>query len=343
MVMSIHSSSIKAYEMMVSATSILIIAHLRPDGDALSSVAALRLIAKELNKKTACYCQQKNQQLFDYLPGFQEIESDWELLQKKHGFAGNIADKFDLVIVADCGSLARTALVSEIKEYKQQGGKIIEFDHHPRIDDYADLEIRYPELSSSSELIYRFIIANKIKLSRELADCVLTGILTDTGNLLYPSASEDTLKAVADTLTAGAHYSKIVSYTLKNKDMAVVKMWGLALERLKINPRYQMAIAVITREDIKNILGAEGLDSASESDLFSGLSGFLSNLAGAKAILLLYEEANGYVKGSLRSTSNGFMVDKLARALGGGGHERASGFSLSGHLEKIGNNWKLVN
>lgn len=341
--MSIQSKLIQAYEMMAAASSVLIIAHLRPDGDALSSVAALRLVVKDLGKQTACYCQQKNQQLFDYLPGFQEIESDWDYLKSKYKFEGNIIDKFDLVIVADCGALTRTALVQEITDYKQAGGKIIEFDHHPRIDEYADLEIRYPDLSSTAELIYQFIIVNKIFLSRELADCVLTGILMDTGNFLYPSASNETLKAVAATLAAGAHYSKIVSYTLQNKDMAVVKMWGLALERLKINSRYQMATSVITRADIKNILGQDALDTASESDLFSGLSGFLSNLAGAKAILLLYEEEDGYVKGSLRSTPNGFMVDKLARTLGGGGHKRASGFSIPGHLEKIGNNWQIIN
>lgn len=341
--MSMQDKLIQAYKMMATANNILIIAHLHPDGDALSSVAALRLLAQDLGKKTACYCQQKNPQLFDYLPGFQEIESDWDSLCDKYGVKDNIIDKFDLVIVADCGSLERTALTKEIKDYKKEGGKIIEFDHHPPIDKYSDLEIRYPDMSSTAELVYHFIVANKVFLSRSLADCVLTGILMDTGNLLYPSASDKTLKVVAATLEAGAHYSKIVSYALQNKDMAVVKMWGLALERLKINLRYQIAVAVITRADIKNVLGKENLDIFSESDLFSGLSGFLSNLAGAKAILLLYEEEGGYIKGSLRSTPNGFMVNKLARSLGGGGHERASGFSLPGHLEKIGNNWQVVN
>jgi len=333
----------EAYQIMRSSKRILIIAHLRPDGDALSSVAAMCLIAKNLGKDTACYCKDKNQELFDYLPGFSEIESDWGQLKLAQGIRVGLIEKFDLIIVNDCGSLARTALVEEIKEYKKQGGKIIEFDHHPRIDEYADLEIRYPELSSTSELVYNFIIINRIKLSKELADCVLTGILTDTGNLLYPSASEKTLKAVAATLTAGAHYSKIVSYTLKNKDMSVVKMWGLALERLKINQRYQVATAVITRQDIQDILGNEAPDSAAESDLFSGLAGFLSNLAGVQAIALVYEDANGFIKGSLRSTPNGFIVDKLARALGGGGHERASGFSFPGHLVKRGNNWQVIN
>ena len=166
--MSMQSKLTEAYQIMRSSKRIFIIAHLRPDGDALSSVAAMRLITQNLGKDTACYCKDKNKGLFDYLPGFGEIESEWNQLKLDQGIKTGLIEKFDLIIINDCGSLARTALVEEIKEYKDSGGKIIEFDHHPRIDEYADLEIRYPELSSTSELVYNFIIANKIKLSRRL-------------------------------------------------------------------------------------------------------------------------------------------------------------------------------
>ncbi len=333
---------IQAYEMMGAARRILIVAHLRPDGDALAAVAALRLLSVSLNKETFVFCRDKNKKLFDYLPGFEEIESDWEDCKKHAGFNGGLIEFFDLVIVADCGSLARTALASEILEFKQAGGKIIEFDHHPRVDEYADLEIRQPELSSTSELIYNFIAANKLPFTRDLANCVLTGILTDTGNFLYPSATDATMKAASAALAAGAHYAKIVNYTLRNKDVAMIKMWGLALERLHLNSRYQVAVSVIARADIDKLLEQENLDSAAESDLFSGLAGFLSNLAGAKAVLLLHEDRSGLVKGSLRSTPGGFLVNKLARALGGGGHERAAAFSLPGRLEKRGRNWEVI-
>ncbi|MDD3285244.1 MAG: DHH family phosphoesterase [Patescibacteria group bacterium] len=340
--MDIQAKFTKSLEMMRSAERILIIAHLRPDGDALSSVAALRVLAITAGKEAVGFCQDKNQALFDYLPGFKEIEGDFNALKDKFGIKESLRDYFDLLIVADCGSLARTAISAEIIEFKKRGGNIIEFDHHPRIDDYADLEIRYPELSSTAELIYNFIVANKLSFTRDLADCILTGILTDTGNFLYPSASDATMKAASAALAAGAHYNKIVSYVLRNKDMVMMKMWGLALERLKLNPRYQLAFAVITRDDIRNILDQDNLDSAAESDFFSGLAGFLSNLSGAKAVMLLYEDRRGLVKGSLRSTPNGMLVDKLARALGGGGHERAAGFALPGKLELIDNRWMLV-
>ncbi len=334
---------IKAYEMMQEASRILVIAHLRPDGDALASVSALRLIVLSLGKQATVFCQSKHATLFDYLPGFEEIETDTELFKNQNELAGGLSGRFDLIVVADCGSLARTALASEILEYKDKGGLIIEFDHHPRMDEYATLEIRDPSLSSTAELIYNFIVTNKINFTRDLADCILTGILTDTGNFLYPSAGDATMQAASATLEAGARYTKIVNYTLHNKDVAMIKMWGLALERLQLNVRYQIAVSVITRDDITRLLGENNLDSTAESDLFSGLSGFLSNLAGAKAIMLLYEDGRGLIKGSLRSTPDGYLVDKLARALGGGGHERASGFVVPGRLEKRGKHWEVIN
>jgi len=340
--MEMQAKLIKALEMMRSSERILIIAHLRPDGDALSSVAALRLLGLNLGKEVSSFCQDKNQELFDYLPGVNTIYSDLGSLKRGLGINDSLRDYFDLIIVADCGSLARTAIGDDILEFKHKGGQVIEFDHHPRIDDYADLEIRYPELSSTAELVYNFIVANKLSFNRDLADCILTGILTDTGNFLYPSASDATMKAAAAALAAGARYNKIANYVWRNKDMAMIKMWGLALERLKLNPRYQLAFAVITRDDIINIFGQDNLDSAAESDFFSGLAGFLSNLSGAKAVMLLYEDRRGLVKGSLRSTPNGMLVGKLARALGGGGHERAAGFTLPGTLEQIDNQWVLV-
>lgn len=333
----------QAYQMMQAASRLLFVTHLRPDGDALSSLCALRLVAQYLGKNSLAFSQSKNSELFDYLPGFAEIDDSIIALRERGKFEGGLIERFDLVIVADCGALSRTALSSELLTFREAGGKIIEFDHHPHIDDYADLEIREPSKSSTAELVYDFIMANKIPFTREMADCVLTGILTDTGNFLYPSATDATMKAASAALEAGARYSKIVSYTLGNKDMAMVKMWGLALERLQLNTRYQIAVSVISREDIDAILGTADIDVAAESELFSGLAGFLSSMAGAKAVLLLHEDRNGMIRGGLRSTANGVNVDKLARALGGGGHERASGFAFPGKLIKKGKKFIVVN
>lgn len=329
----------QAYSMMCEASRILFVSHLRPDGDALSSLCALGLIADRLGKKKKIFAQGQGSQAFDYLPGFFSIVSSYEAIVNNEG---NWIEDFDLMVVTDCGALSRTALETQILKFKSQGGKIIEFDHHPRIDDYASLELRDPSLSSTAELVYNFIVINNIELDRDLADCILTGIMADTGNLLYPSATGDTLQVSSSALAAGARYAKILQAVSGGKNLAVMKLWGLVINRLQLNKSYQLAISIVTQKDIREIFKKEFLDTATESELFSDLVGFLSNHAGVKGVLLLHEDRNGFVKGSLRSTAEGFMVNKLAQALGGGGHERAAGFAISGKFKQIDNFWQIV-
>lgn len=333
----------EAYNMMKAASAILFVGHLRPDGDALSSILALQLIAKRLDKKTFAFAEQQRPVAFEYLSGFKDIINEKAVLQDMVGKVYDWKKSFNLIVVCDCGSLARTAIADEILEFKKNGGKVIEFDHHPKIDDYADLELRYPPLSSTAEVVYNFIVANKIDFDKDLADCVLTGIMADTGNFLYPSATDETMKASSAALSAGARYAKILQAVSGGKNLAVMKLWGLVLDRVQLNAKYQIAIALVTREDIKNIFSDEPLEQALESELFSNLIAFLSNYAGVKAVMLLHEDAKGFVKGSLRSTVDGYLVDKLARALGGGGHERAAGFAVKGSLQKNNEVWQIVN
>lgn len=331
-----------AYSMMQAATSILFVSHLRPDGDALSSLSALRLIGERLGKRTAAFAKDDHPKTFDYLPGFGSIINNLADLKEKFGESSSWCNSFDLIVVTDCGALVRTALSEEILEFKAMGGKVIEFDHHPKIDNYAHLELRDPGISSTAELVYNFIVANKIIFDRSLADCILTGIMSDTGNLLYPSASQETMGASSAALAAGARYARILQAVSGDKSLAIMKLWGLVLDRIQLNPKYQIAIALVTRQDIKKIFPNGQLEPALESELFSDLIAFLSNYAGIKAVMLLHEDNKGYVKGSLRSTADGYLVDSLARALGGGGHERAAGFAVVGRLVKMGENWQVL-
>lgn len=331
-----------AYQIMQAAAGILFVSHLRPDGDALSSLSALRLIAERLGQKTVAFAKDQHPKVFNYLPAFNTIIACNNELKEKYGKVAVWQNHFNLIIVTDCGSLARTALSEEILEFRSLGGKVIEFDHHPKIDDYADLELRDPALSSTAELVYNFIIANDIKFDRLLADCVLTGIMSDTGNLLYPSATQATMKASSAALAAGARYAKILQAVSGDKSVAVMKLWGLVLDRVQLNSQYEIAIALVTRADIQEIFPKNLLEPSLESEIFSDLIAFLSNYAGVKAVMLLHEDDKGYVKGSLRSTVDGYLVDGLARALGGGGHERAAGFAVPGRLKQVAGLWQVV-
>ena len=255
---------------------------------------------------------------------------------EKVGFeAPSFLTGFTLIIALDCGSLERTGLAREI-EGRGFNQFFIEFDHHLKNGNRSDLEIRKPEAVATTEILYYFFKANKIKINKNIADCILTGILTDTGNFLYSATSQKSINIASEMLLYGARFPRIVRNTLYNKSLPAMKVWGLALNNLKINKKYNFAFSVLTLAEI------EKFSSDESEDVFDSISGFLSNLYGVKGVLFLREEKGGKLKGSLRSAHPKVDVSKLASRLGGGGHAKASGFVLEGKIEKEGNNWVVI-
>lgn len=313
----------EAFEKINNSKKILLVTHNRPDGDALSSICSVIELLLNLNKKFFAYCYDQPPHQFNFLPHTKKIRSDINELS----FA-----EYDLIIALDCGSLARTCLAKEILSRNDQQF-VIEFDHHPKTDDYADLEIRIPEASSTVEILYNFFKTNQIKINKNIANCILAGILTDTGNFLYPSTTEHTIKISSKMLQLGARFPTVLENTWRNKSLAAMKIWGKALNNLQINSEYNFAFSVLAYEDIS------GTDVTEEE--LEGISGFLSNLHEVKGLLFIREEEKGKIKGSLRTTRHNVNVSKLARYLGGGGHAKASGFIIKGNLEKTNGGWMI--
>lgn len=112
-----------------------------------------------------------------------------------------------------------------------------------------------------------------------------------------------------------------------------MKAWGIALSRLKINPEYNIGFTILENQDVPEEISEEELD---------GMAGFLSNLNGVNAIMLLREMPDGKIKGSLRAVKPKINVARLATSLGGGGHTKAAGFTVDGKLKKTESGWKIV-
>lgn len=313
----------KALIKIKKANKIFLVTHDRPDGDAVSSICALSELLIQLDKQFFAFCQDLPPSVYSFLPHSEIISDD----RKKIKFS-----EYDLIIALDCGSLARTNITSYIKNKKPEQ-YVIEFDHHPKIDDYANLEIRDSQASSTAEILYSFFKENKIKINKNIANCLLTGIMTDTGNLLYNSTSDKTVKISSELLLYGAKFPTILENTWRNKTLAGMKLWGRAIQNLKINKKYNFAYTVLTYQELSNEMVAE--------EELEGLSGFLSSLYGVKALLVLREEKPDFFKGSLRTSRDDIDVSKLAIKLGGGGHIRASGFKIFGKLTKTSTGWNI--
>lgn len=327
-----------AYEAILAANKILLVGHVNPDGDDLASVCLMMELLQSQNKKYLAYCEGKIPgPWWSFLPQAEEIigaKSELQVqAQELDSGETNWFETFDLVIVLDCGSINRTNLSAEIRARRQV--KVIEFDHHPKVDDYADIELRQPEKASTTEVLYNFLHANSLLITKNMATCILTGILTDTYNFLFPNASQETIIIASEMLSLGVNFNKIISETLSNKNILTIKLLSRALDNLRLNEERQIAISVLRPSDFDEI----GRDVAPEA--FDDIAAVLGNLAEVKAVLFMREYEVGKIKGSWRSRPDGYDVSEFAKTLGGGGHKHASGFQLSGHIVETGEGWKV--
>lgn len=326
-----------AWEKIRSAASVLVVGHVSPDPDALASIGAMLELLKKFQIPCSAYADNKLDEVYNYIPN----ESLISRSKPK-----SLAD-FSVILILDCGAISRTSLELELRAvlaaraYQQEMAipYIIEFDHHESQESFADLEIRIPSKASTTEIIYDFFEANQLEMNKAIADCILIGLMADTGNFLHANSSFEVMAASSDMLLRGASLNKISERVRGAGNLASLKVWGRALEKIKFNQETGLVCSALTVQDFSELLKPEERDSVAE--VYGDIASFMSYLSGAKLALFLREE-NGRVKGSLRTNSDEIDVSQLAQKFGGGGHKRAAGFNQDGHLEETKDGWKIV-
>ena len=301
------------YYKIQQASNILLVAHIRPDLDTVSSICAMSCLLEQINKNYIAYCVDHIPCQFNFLPHFQKIYS---------GQAIEFQD-FDLIITFDCGSLSRTGLSLQINN-RNASQYIINIDHHIKIDNFADLEIKDPKMCSTTEILYNFFKTNEINIDKNIAECILTGILSDSGNFLFSNTTDKNILIASEMLNYGANWANIVSHITKNKKISSLNIWGKALANLKINKKYDIAFTVLEKNDIKDV---------NEEEL-EGLPEFISTLTNVKCVLSLRENDNNIIRGNIRSNYQKKEIDIsiLANVLGGGGNKKTAGFTMQGNI-----------
>jgi bifunctional oligoribonuclease and PAP phosphatase NrnA len=300
----------------------LLICHEKPDGDTLGASLALSHFLHSQAKPHKHFCLDKPAEYFNYLSGIENIISDCDRI---------ILSEHDLIIIFDCGDIRRTGLAEEILANKDKL-TLINIDHHQTNTFYGHLNLIIPTASSTSEIIYKFFEHSKIELDKYMATNLLTGIVTDTMNFTNAATSQACLEISAKLLNQGARIAQIIGHLTQNKSLASLKIWGKILSRLEIEPQFNFAHTIITLDDLdKEQIPKEELD---------GLANFLSLLQDAEFILLMTEEAENFIKGSLRTTKDLIDVSMVASTFGGGGHKKAAGFKIDINTIPNPTDWK---
>ena len=311
----------KIHNKIINSRNILIVAHEKPDIDTTASICALKEYINNQNIPSTLFCHDPIPSQFKYLLG------ENQAIRKNN----LVFDNFDTIITCDCGSLKKTGLINEIHN-RSNSQTIINFDHHPKVDNYSDLEIKDSSKCATCEIIHNFLKSNEITINKTIANCLLSGIISDSNNFTHSQANSNTLKIASNLLDKGADWSQIIKQIRNNKSVDAVKVWGETLHGIELNKKYNI---VSTNINLKT------LNSIDEENL-EGLPSLLSTIKNINGVILLREYEANKIRGSLRSTSNNINMSLLANVIGGGGHIKAAGFQTKGRLVKLEKRWAIV-
>ena len=304
-------------EEIKKAQTIVVLTHESPDGDAVSSSLSVMHAISQLGKEVDVVIPEYSRD-FKFLPGSEKI------LQK-----GKM-ENYDLAISVDCTDLKR--LVGA-KEYFETAKTTIEIDHHSVNAMFADFNYVNPAAPSCCEVLISMFEYYGVEITKELATCILTGMITDTGGFQWGGVSPETFEFAAELLRKGAKLKEICRIALRKKSKAHCELEKLIYNRMEYFENGKIAFAYLTLEDYNNLNTEMGDDE--------GLVEMLRDIEGVDVAVLLKEKegTNGY-KCSLRSHET-INVSDIALLLGGGGHPGAAGCFISGTVEQVKS--KIVN
>ncbi len=313
----------KLKEIFEQEDDFALICHTDPDGDAIGALVALGEALRQRGKRVTLAVNDEIPAVFDFLHENIEIVRE-------------IPSSARAIILLDNGDFRRTGFQDEILASKKSGKKIINIDHHPKNDLWRVATINYVDekASSTCQILHSIFCELGFSITSSIATALMAGIFYDTGGFQHQNTSEKVLEIASELLKKGAKLKKITAKLTTDRSIALFKLWGIALDRMTINQEFGITVSFLTRRDMEK--------SGANDDHVSGLIGLLNTTKESRAALLLYETQDGKIKGSFRTEDSKINLTKIADLLGGGGHRKAAGFSLTGRFEKTENGWKIV-
>lgn len=314
--------SAKAFEALMAAKRVLIVAHQKPDGDTTGSSLALWHWLHALGKQAVVFCRHNVAEQLLYLAHAQSISTDTAVFQQP----------WDVLVTCDSGDLMYAGIDKLLLSLPNKP-TMVNFDHHASNQYFADYNLVDVDASSTAEVVARFLKSHGQPITRDMAMCLLTAIFTDTNGFTNAATNQMSLELAAEFVRAGASLPQVHRATMANKNIQTMKVWGAVMQRLK-HSKHGIVYTFVHQRD----LDADGVGA----DAIEGISNYLSQLSDARVVMVFHDRGDGFVKASLRTVKDDIDLSAFATLFGGGGHKKASGFTVPGRLEESDGGVRIV-
>jgi len=298
----------KALAALRHANTVTVATHINPDGDALGSLLGAAAGLGALGKTVFASWGESGTRVPDsyaFLPGADSIVEPQEV------------PATDVFLALDCGGADR---LGDLEPAAAAAGCSINIDHHPGNDLFGTLNVVVEDASSTAEIVVRLLEDLGAPIDRDIATCLYTGIVTDTGCFQYANATPDVLVLAAGLLRKGVDAPRIAQEVFESAPFNYLKLTGIVLERARLDEDRGFVYSWLTLED----LAATGVGPDETDKLIDSVRATRA----ADVAAIFKERPDGTYRVSLRSKGPR-SVGVIARTNGGGGHELAAGFTVS--------------
>lgn len=297
----------QAWNLIARAQRIVLLAHEKPDPDALGSALGLAWALKPLGKFCVVACADPVPANYSFLPGRETVVTELP------------EGGFDLVIALDAGELSRYGALYTRYQTFFDSAPLLNIDHHVTSRGIGDCAIIDTAAAATAELLTLFLLNRGVAIGQEAAICLLAGIITDTRSFEFDATTDRTLLAGAYLVASGAKPEDIIKPMYRMKPLAKERLWGRALQSLASAAHGRIIWAAIRQHDLAAVDASPDMDD--------GLPAFLMDTEGAALAALFREAPDGSTRVSLRSVAP-YDASAICARFGGGGHVRASGCTL---------------
>lgn len=288
--------------------SVAIFTHIRPDGDAIGSSLALFKALKQKGISACLYFEEDIPERFSFITNGNQIE---KILQ----------GEYSAFVSVDCAdSLRLGAYMQAFLNHKNT----YSIDHHISNLRYAKQNY-INDNASNCENIYQLLTSASVEITKDIADCLAMGIMTDTGGFRHKNVTESTLLTVSKLVKNGADLNEISYHMFTEQSKERAKLFGLVMQKIRYFQQGRFAVITISKETLRN--------SGARADETEGFIDFVMGIKGIEVGASVMEMDNGNYKISFRSKKAD--VNAVASTFGGGGHVLASGCQICGEYEEV--------